>query len=94
MPAPQITPQRAASSLLKSMPESVTACMPAATPYTMKSSHATGFFRSDVLVHFEPVHLPAEADRESRDVEPGDRPDTAAPMEDGVPRGGNGATYG
>ena len=32
MPAPHTAPQRAASVLLKSMPESVTACTPAATP--------------------------------------------------------------
>ena len=32
MPAPAITPQRSGSSLPKSMPEFVTAWMPAATP--------------------------------------------------------------
>src|SRR5690349_5915800 len=32
MPAPHTAPQRCGSALLKSMPESATACMPAATP--------------------------------------------------------------
>ena len=38
MPAPQTAPQRVGSVLEKSMPESLTACTPAATPYCMKSS--------------------------------------------------------
>src|SRR5882757_710637 len=38
MPAPQTAPQRSASSLLKSIPDSVTAWIPAATPQCMNSS--------------------------------------------------------
>src|SRR5581483_2816229 len=38
MPAPQTAPHRDASALLKSMPQSATAWMPAATPYCMNSS--------------------------------------------------------
>src|ERR1700744_3963400 len=38
MPAPHTAPQRSGSNLLKSIPESVTACMPAATPYCINSS--------------------------------------------------------
>src|ERR1700756_2380 len=38
MPAPHTAPQRVGSVFEKSMPESLTACTPAATPYCMKSS--------------------------------------------------------
>ena len=38
IPAPVMTPQRLWSTLSKSVAESTTACMPAATPYCMNSS--------------------------------------------------------
>src|SRR5918994_23048 len=56
--------------------------------------HAARFLRRDVLAHFESVDLATYADRKSGDIEASDGSDAAAPTEDRVPRGWNGATYG
>ncbi len=53
--------------------------------------HAPGILGRDIGVQVKVTHLPAKAHRKRRDIKARDRANTAAPVQDGIPRGGHGA---
>src|SRR5581483_962993 len=56
--------------------------------------HAPQFLGVEIATRVEVLHLPAEAHREVRDVEPSDRSNAALAGENGLPRGLHRAAHG